>query len=203
VFGTGISWAGFLLLVLTGWTLVGALGIAISYRRKEYPTARRHLGWIAGVWIVYLAVLLAVSLSTRPRAIPPGQPQCMGELCFTVTGSQAMPGYLTRNGERVLRVSIEISNRSAKKRLAEKTLQAYLVDSQNRSWYQLPGLQGIPLTTAVAPGGSIVSMPVFKVPADSAGLQLIFTRGRGLPYALMMGDRDSLLHPPVFVALER
>lgn len=201
MFGTGISWAG-LPLVLTGWTLVGALGVTLSFRRKERSTARRHLGWIAGVWLLYLVVLLAVSLTAHPRSVLPGQPQCMGKLCFTVVQSEAMPGYLARNGERVLRVFIRISNRSPEKRLAEKGLEAYLVDSQDRRWYEVPGLQGIPLTTAVAPDASILSELVFKVPADATGLRLILTHGRGLPYALMLGDRDSLLHPPTSVPLQ-
>ena len=197
----GINWAEFLLLVLTGWTLVGVLGVTLSFRRREYAQARRHLAWIGGIWLLYIGVLLALSFSTTPRTVNPGQEQCFGSLCLAVVRTEVMPGYLAKSGERVLRVSIRITNHSGKIQRGDKHLTAYLLDSRNRRWNPVPGLQGVRLSTSVSPNNSVTSEPVFKVPGDATGLRLILTRGRGLPNALLLGDRDSLAHPPVSVPI--
>jgi hypothetical protein len=78
---------------------------------------------------------------------------------------------------------------------------AYLLDSQNRRWMETPGLQGVPLSTSIAPEGSVLSQPVFKVPADATDLHLVLTHGHRLPNLLLLGDRDSLFHPVVSAAL--
>jgi hypothetical protein len=199
----GISWAELLLLVLTGWTVIGILGVTLSFIRRERVQARRHLAWIGGIWLLYIAILLTVSLTAYPRTVARGQEQCFGTLCLTVVQTEVMPGYLTTRGERLLRVSVRLTNRSQDKRLGDKHLKAYLVDSRNRRWYEVPGLQGVRLSTSVAPGDSIVSTPVFKVAGDAKEFRLVFTRGRGLPNALLLGDRDSLAHPTIAVPLER
>ena len=199
----GMSWAELLLLILAGWSLVGFFGVTLSYRRQERRQARRHLIWIGGVWLLYIGVLLAISLTAKPGSIARGQEQCFGTRCVAVIKTEIMPGYLASHGEQVLRVSVRITNHSRKDRQGDQRLKAYLVDSQNRRWYEIPGLEGVRLSTIVAPGNSIVSQPVFKVASDATGLRLIFTHGRKLPYALLLGDRDSLLHPSVSVPLER
>jgi hypothetical protein len=80
---------------------------------------------------------------------------------------------------------------------------AYLIDEQGRRWQKIPGLEGVRLTAVVSPHSVTISEPVFKVASDATGLALVFTHGRGLPRALVIGDPDSLLHPPVSVPLER
>lgn len=198
----GISWAQLVLLILTGWTLVGILGVALSFMQHERKKARHHLGWIAGVWLLYIAVLLTISLTSRSRSVPQGQDQCFNTLCFAVIKTEKIPGYLEGNDQRLLRVSIRITNHSRDKKKSDKRLQVYLVDAQNRRWDEIAGLEGVPLSTAVLPGNSILSEPVFRIAGDATGLRLILTHGHGLPYAFLLGDRDSLLHPAVSVPLE-
>jgi len=198
-----MNWADFLLLVLTGWTVVGVLGVTLSFLRRERAKAIRHLAWIAGIWLLYIALVVIVSLTTRPRPVARGQEQCMESLCLAVTRTDVIPGYLATHGERVLRVSVRITNRDREERKADTHLKAYLLDSRNRRWDEIPGLEGVQLSTSVAPGNSIISEPVFKVDSDATDLRLVFTHGRRLPYALLIGDRDSLLHPLVTVPLER
>jgi len=197
----GIGWAELLLLLLVGWTVIGILGVIVSYRRREYTAARRNLIWIAGVWLIYIGILLTVSLTARPVLVPPGQEQRIGDLSFTVVQTEAQPGFLASHGERILRISIQISNHSQGSRERDRWVRAYLQDSQNRRWDQIPGLQGIPLSANIAPQGSVLSQPVFKVAADATDLRLVLTHGPRLPNLLVVGDRDSLLHPPVSVPL--
>ncbi len=199
---TGINWTGLLLLVLAAWTLIGLIGVSVTYRKGERPKALRHLATIVGIWLLYFAVLLGISLTAHPRPIARGQEQCFGDRCLTVLRADPMPGYVPIGDERLLRVSLRISNHSREKRLGDTSLEAFLVDSRGRRWDSVPGLGGVPISTTVAPSGSIISEPVFRLPSSATQLRLVFTHGRGLPNALLLGDRDSLLHPQVFVPLE-
>jgi hypothetical protein len=196
----GMSWGELLLLVLAGWTLVGVLGVTVSFRRGERGKAKRHAGWIVAVWLLYLTVLITVSLTAGRRQLSFGQDQCFGEICFAVVRAETMPGYLAQNGEQVVRVAVRITNRSAEK-LRDARIYAYLIDAQGRRWQETPGLEGVRLTTTLGPRSSVISEPVFRVSGDAADLKLVFTRGRGLPHALVIGDSDSLFHPPVVVPL--
>ncbi len=196
-----MGWAELLLLVLVGWTIVGAFGVAASYRRGEQTKAGRHLAWIGGVWVLYLVTLLGISVAAAPRSIKPAQEQCFHSLCFAVLDVKSMPGYLAGPGEHLLRLSIRMTNHSRKDPKGDSHLTAYLVDSRNRHWDEIPGLEGIRLSTTVPADKSLISTPVFKVASDAKDLRLVFTHGRRLPYLLLLGDRDSLLHPPTFVPL--
>ena len=192
-----------LLIALVGWTAIGAIGVTISLVRGERPKALRHLGWIAGVWATYLAVLVAVSLRQPQKTVAIGQNQCYGEMCVAVTGVEEVPGFLDHDGNRLVRVSIRITNHARGHTESEKLIQAYLVDAQGRRWEESRGISGVPLTARIAAGDSVVSEPVFKVAKDATGLGLVFTHGWRQPGALVIGDSDSLLHRKTVVPLGR
>lgn len=191
-----------LLLVLTCWTIVGALGVALSLFRQQRHKAMRNIGWMAIVWAVYLAVLVGTSLLQRQKIVAFGQPQCYDEMCFTVLASDQLPGYLLRDGSYLLRVRINVTNHGHHPE-SESLLEAYLVDRQGRQWHEVPGLSGIRLTTRIPAGGSVVSEPVFKVAGDATGLGLVLTHGWKQPGVLVIGNSDSLLHRPTVVQLNR
>lgn len=197
----GMSWGELLLVVLAGWTVVGALGVTVSYRRGERATAKRHLGWIILVWLLYVAVLITVSRTAGPRSLAFGQDQCFREMCFAVMRADKMPGYLAQNGEQVVRVEVRVTNRSTEKAQRDTRVYAYLIDAQGRRWQETPGLEGVHLTTTVAPRSSVTSEPVFKVSGDATDLRLVFSHGRGLPQALVISDPDSLFRPRVVIPL--
>jgi hypothetical protein len=197
---TGMSWSGFLLFVLAAWTGIGALGIGLSLARRERRKALRDLGWIIAVWMAYLAILIGVSVSSQPKTVAMGQEQCLGRLCLTVIGAEARPSFLARHGERDLRVSIRMTNRSDK-RLGDPGLEGYLEDSLGHSWHEIPGLSGVKLTTTLGPGESIVCAPVFRIAEDAGDLRLVLNHGRSITYRLRIGDRDSFLHAPVFTPI--
>jgi hypothetical protein len=189
-----------LLLGLAGWTVIGALGVALSMWRGERERVRRGVAWLAGVWAIYLCVLAGVSLVQRQRVVSIGEPQCFDEMCFTVTGAEEVPGFLIRDGRRLVRVSVRVANRGRKAQ-SEGLIAAYLVDSQGRLWEESAGVNGVGLTTRVAGGESVVSEPVFKVAADAKGLGLVLTHGRRQPGVLVIGDSDSWLHKKTVVEL--
>lgn len=192
-----------LLLVLVGWTAVGAAGITISLVRQERRKAVRHSLWIVGVWVIYMAVLIGVSLTQPQKVVALGQDRCFDQMCFAVTGVQELPGYLIQDGSRLIRVSVRISNHDKEKMRSEGLIRAYLIDKQGRRWEESTAVSGVPLTANVAAGDSAMSQPVFKVAGDATGLGLIFTRGQRQPGVLVIGDSDSLLHQRTVVWLGR
>ena len=192
-----------LLLGVAGWTAIGALGVSVSVARRERGKAARGAAWIGGVWVVYLAALVTVSLVQPQRAVGMGQEQCFGEMCFAVVGVDEVPGFLVRDGSRLVRVAVRVTNRGRGKVQSERLMRAYLVDAQGRRWEESAGVNGVPLTARVEAGDSTVSEPVFKVPHDATGLELVFTHGWKQPGVLVIGDSDSWLHRRTVVKLGR
>lgn len=192
-----------LLLALVGWTAIGAVGVTISLVRRERAKALRHLGWIAGVWATYFAVLVAVSLRQPQKTVAIGQDQCYDEMCFAVTGVEQVPGFLIHDGSRLLRVSVRITNHAHGRTESEKLIRAYLVDAQGRRWEESAAISGVPLTARVPAGDSVVSEPVFKVAGNATGLGLVFTHGQRQPGVLVIGASESLLHRRTVVPLGR
>jgi hypothetical protein len=191
-----------LLLALAGWTAIGVIGVGVAVARGERDRVRRGVAWLAGVWVVYLCVVVGVSLLQQRRVVAMGEPQCFDEMCFAVTRVEEVPGFLIRDGRRLLRVSVQVKNKGRKAQ-SEGLIRAYLQDAQGRRWEESAGVNGVGLTARVAGGDSVVSEPVFKVAADASGLGLVLTHGRWQPGVLVIGDSDSLLHKRTVVALGR
>jgi hypothetical protein len=191
-----------LLLGLVGWTAIGAVGVGVSLARGERERVRRGVGWLVGVWVVYLCVVVGVSLRQPQRVVAMGEPQCFDEMCFTVTKVEELPDFLSRDGRRLVRVSVRVMN-NGRKMQGEGLIWAYLVDAQGRQWKQSPGVNGVELRARVAGGGSVMSEPVFRVAGNATGLRLVLTRGRWQPGMLVIGDSDSLLHKKTVVELGR
>jgi len=198
-----MSFRELLLLALVGWTAVGVVGVTVSLVRGERAKGLRHLGWIVGVWVVYLAALVGTSLMQPQKVVAVEQEQCFDDMCFAVTGVEEVPGFLIRDGSRLVRVSVQVSNRERGKTQSEGLIQAYLMDAQGRRWEESTGVSGVRLRAKVAAGSSVVSEPVFKVAKDSSGLGLVFTHGRRQPGVLVIGDSDSLWHKRTVVPLGR
>jgi hypothetical protein len=192
-----------LLWGVAGWTAVGALGVSVSLVRREREKALRGVVWIAGVWVVYLAAVVTVSLVQPQRVVAMGEEQCFDDLCFAVVGVDEVPGFLIRDGSRLVRVTVRVRNRGQGKAESEGLIRAYLVDGQGRRWDESAGVNGVRLTARVAAGDSVVSEPIFKVASDARGLGLVFTRGWRQPGVLVIGDSDSWLHRRTLVELAR
>jgi hypothetical protein len=209
----GMKWQELLLLGLVGWTLLGIVGMTISAVRTrlgfegERERVRNGVIAIVGVWFLYMAVLLGVSLGQRQKVVAMGQEQCFDDMCFAVTGVEEVQRFLGANGigdgSRLVRVKVVVRNKGRGKTQAEKAIEAYLVDGQGRRWEESRGVNGNRLTDRVVAGQKIVCEPVFKVAADASELGLVLTHGLWQPGRLVIGDSDSLLHKRTVVALGR
>jgi hypothetical protein len=192
-----------LLFGVAGWSAVGVLGVAVSLARGERARVMRGVAWIAGIWVIYLAALVGTSLAQSQRVLAIGQEQCFGKMCFAVIKVEEVPGFLIRDGSRLVRVQVQMRNRSPSNMQSDALIRAYLVDAQGRRWEESAGVSGVRLTAKVGPGDIAVSEPVFKVASDATGLDLVFTRGWKQLGALVIGDSDSVLHRKTVVALGR
>ena len=192
-----------LLAGVAGWTLIGTLGVSVSLARREREKALHGMAWIAGVWVAYVIALVTVSLVQRQRVVAMGQEQCFDEMCFAVVGVEEVPGFLVRDGSRLVRVSVRVSNGGLGRPQSERLMQAYLLDAQGRRWEESEGVSGVRLTARVPAGDTAVSEPVFKVAGDATGLELVLTHGWKQPGVLVIGDSDSWLHRRTVVKLGR
>jgi hypothetical protein len=200
--GWGVRPAELLLWGLAGWTTVGVAGIGVSRLRGERLRVRRGIAWLAGVWVVYLAVLIGVSLAQKQKVVAVGQPQCFDDMCFTVAGVEEVKGFLIHDERRLMRVTVRVTNRGGSAG-SDGLIRAYLVDAQGRRWEESAGVNGVGLTAKVAGGDSVMSQPVFKVAGDATDLRLVLTHGWKQSGILVIGDSDSLLHRKTVVDLER
>lgn len=198
-----MSFWDLLLLALVGWTALGAIGVTISLGHGERSKGLRHLAWIAGIWLAYLAMLLGTSLMQTQKIVAMGKDQCFDDMCFAVTGVEEVPGFLVRDGSRLMRVSVRVSNRGRGKIKSDKLVRASLIDAQGRRWEESMGISSVRLSAPVPAGSSITSEAVFKVAKDASGLALVLTHGRWQPGVLVIGDPDSPLHRQTKVPLGR
>jgi len=200
--GWGVSLTELLLAGVVGWTGLGVVGVGVSRLRGERARVRRGVAWLAGVWVVYLAVLIGVSLGQRQRVVAVGQPGWFDELCFTVTGVEEVKGFMVRDGRRLARVTVRVTNRDQSAQ-SDSLIQVYLTDAQGRRWEESAGVNGVGLTSKVGGGASVVSEPVFSLAGDATGLRLVLTHGWKQPGLLIIGDSDSVLHRRTVVELGR
>ena len=169
---------------VAAWSALGLLGVTASLLRRERAKALRGLAWIAGIDGLYLVVLLGVSMAQPQQVVAMGQEQCFSQMCFTVTRVEEIPGFLIRDGSRLLRISVRVRNSAHDAARSDRLIRAYLIDAQGRRWEQSPALSGVRLS-------------------DATGLELVFTRGPLQPGALVIGDSDSWLHRRAVVRLGR
>jgi len=136
--GWGVRLTELLLAGVVGWTALGVVGIGVSWLRDERARVKRGIAWLAGVWVVYLTVLMGVSLRQKQRVVAVGEPQCFGEMCFTVAEVEEVKGFLVRDGRRLLRVTVRVTNRG-RSMDSDSLMKVYLMDAQGR-WSQWRGI---------------------------------------------------------------
>ncbi len=194
----------YLALALELWTAIGLIGLTISLVRRERQKLWQGVGSLVGVWVVYLVVLGVVSHREPEQRIVMGQPLCMHTLCFTVERVEEVPGFPARNHERLLRLTVPVTNHGAGE--MSEDLRGFLLDGQGRVWPVSDAVSGNPLGGRVLAGQTMVSLPVFRLAPEATGLVLMLRHGRWsrwLRHALVIGDPESLGHQRRVMLLDR
>lgn len=197
-----------------------AIVFAWAWRENRRPLAMR-IATAAGVGIVaYGAVLVAVSVAADPRALDRGQEK---RLCgfyldchriLSVAGVQRVRELDVAGGSRrakgvyyVVALRVRSDAVAAQMRLVRP--RAYLVDADGRrysrdleterAWAESRRARRA-LDDVLRPGGSLTVDLVFDVPAAVRDPRLVVRQGgvlERLSELFLIGDEDSLLHPPV------
>ena len=193
------------MLGFVAWTALGLAGLALARVRGERARFRRNLLALVAVSVGYMGVLAGVSAAQAGPTYLPGQERCFSKVCFAVVETEELQGFQVRGEERerLLRVHVRVTNRSRDSTERESGLRVCLLDAQGRRWLPVAGLGGVPLTSAVPAGGSIVGEPVFRMAKDATGLRLILLHEQWTFARLTIGDPESLFHKSATMPLPR
>jgi hypothetical protein len=194
--------------------VVSLLRAAYHAARRRWTSAARVLRRLGYLAVVYVAVLVAVSLSSRRKVLQMGQRQCFDDWCVSVEHAERRsrvgepPAAVEARGVFSV-VTVRVSN--AARRRAQRAADAgvFLLDEKGHRYDPSPpgqraldatGVAGEDLTTRMPPGGSFVRRVVFDVPREAAELALVVNHGR-FPGLLIIGDPQSFLHAPTGIRL--
>jgi hypothetical protein len=192
-------------------SLLCATYYASGRRWARSAQVLRRLGFGAAL---YAALLMAVSLASRPNVLRMGERQCFDEWCITVerAARQSLVGNppAAANARGIFYVvTVKVSNAARRRAQRETDVGVCLIDLAGHRYYPSPqgqialdamGTGGQDLTTKMPPGRSFERTLVFDVPKDTADLGLVVTHGL-FPGALIIGDSQSFFHPPTIVRL--
>jgi hypothetical protein len=166
-------------------------------------TRRPWMLMLAGVAGLYLAALVGVSLSSKTRLLPPGQPlefcgaylDC--HLSATVSGLELMPGP---GAGLIYRVKVTFANSATRATLPVDQPRAVLLADGG---VQLDPTATPPLLE-LPPGASLEVDFLYQTLRPLVNPRLHVSQGgrmARLTEKLLIGDTDSFLHRPVLLAV--
>jgi hypothetical protein len=168
--------------------LMATIVAAIGGRRRS--ALGRLLG--LGVFVsVYLAVVVAASLTSPQRLLALNEPQCFDDWCLSVDHVEQAPA----GGEVSYAVTLRLFSRARRRTQRESGASVYLLDDRGRRYEPLADPRALPLNARLSPGESLIATRRFTVPADTPNPGLVIAHGR-LPGMFIIGDDQSLFHKP-------
>ncbi|HSE28839.1 MAG TPA: hypothetical protein VLA95_11475 [Gemmatimonadales bacterium] len=166
---------------------------------------------------VYLGALVTVSAASEEVLLPVGATKrfCGAyldcHLGVAVLDARTLEPDRAEPRTRRVAIRIRISSDARRARLALDDPDAFLLDEDGRRWRRSAAAEralGLApdreLTSPLDPGSQRVVTLVFELPAGVRHPRLHVREGNSLERVtelLLLGDEDSLLHPPVTHAL--
>jgi len=152
----------------------------------------------------YLAVLVAVSLVMPRRSFAPGERECFDDWCVAgvaVRPAAAEAPCAAEPGRRVWIATVEVSSDAKRVRQRARDARAVLEDRAGR-WYEpcAAPLDAHDLTDELGPGEAFTVTVPFRLPEAAAPAGVVVHHG-AFPGALIIGDDQSLLHPPTLLGV--
>lgn len=179
-----------LFLVLFFATLVVLLAGAFHSLRGRIAKAGRLVMAVAISWTIYLAVVVAVSLSTPRREVAIGEVRCFDDWCLTVERLSS--------GSATLRVS----SRAARIKQGAPDTFVYLEDSEGKK-IAPRSCSGPPFATKIRSEESYEKTCEFDVATSGAIVGLVVRHGSTGPGAVVIGDDAALFHKPAIVRINK
>jgi hypothetical protein len=155
-------------------TVLAAAGCCLAGR---FRLAARLLGaWLAYA-AIYLIVVMAASLLTKPRQLAIGEHTCFDDWCIAVERIES-----ERLGVgATYRIAFQISSRAKRRPQRERNLAVYLQDT-NGLRYDARDPAGEPAFNVMLPPGETVhTTREFDVPVPDAQPHLVITHEGGFP----------------------
>jgi hypothetical protein len=186
----------FLVLVaITIGTLISAAVAALRGRRQRGGRILRRVGVGAAL---YFAVVIVVSIVSKPRLYRVGDPQCFDDWCITVTDSRSRSADAGVDVE----VSLRLLNRARRVPMGEKGTVVYLADAQGRRFDPLPDPAGVRLDSILQPGESVIATRRFRLPVDARNVGLVYTHQGGFPIGWLIISEGGWFQRPPIVRLD-
>jgi hypothetical protein len=217
------------LLFLGTCLLVGAglLIAVVGALRGARGLLRAGAGGAAIVVAGYLSILIATSLASKEKVLPPGSLKYFCEvdchLAYSVVGVQTSSAFgpemrqTTAKGQFVIvRVrtwfdETTISPRRGNALLTPNGRRVTLVDDRGRIFERsrvaeyvadrAGGTRSAPLTESLRPGESYETDLAFDVPQDAKGLRLLIAESAPQTQ-LIIGHENSWWHPKVYLRVD-
>jgi hypothetical protein len=181
----------FIVLFLMGVVvLVSAL---ITALRGNTTAALRRLRTLALVTLAYMAIVAAVSLVMPRREVAVGGNQCSDDWCIAVDEARQLTDSSTV-------VTFRVSSRARRVTQRERFVVVYLRDSGGRRYDPDPAPDQPPFDVALAPGASVSTKRVFRVPRNTRGLGVIVTRAGDVPFPRCCIIGTGIFHKEPIVA---
>lgn len=197
---------GILMILATFGLVVLAAVVLIQARLGTQPTPWRPIALGAAGWtVLYVAMLLSASLTSRERLLGLDEDKkfcgfyidCHMQIAVTGVDTVRELGLRRANGVFYV-VTLRVSSDAVRARLNLIAPRLVLRDGMGREYDRVPNpAEAQALSRDIGPEESFTSTVVFDVPDDAANLRLHVSMGfwvDRLIEALLIGDEDSVLH---------
>lgn len=182
----------FILLFLTAlFVLVSCLVSAVRGQRAQ---AGRRLRTLALTTLAYMAIVAAVSLVLPRATVAVGENQCSDDWCIAVDDARQL-------SDSSAVVTLRLSSRARRVTQRERFVVVYLRDSRGRRFNPDPAPDQPPFDVALAPGASVLTKRLFRVPRNTRGLGVIVTREGDVPFPRCCIIGTGILHKDPIVLL--
>jgi len=137
-------------------------------------------GRVLRAWIIYvaayLAVVVVVSLFTRPRELPIGENACFDDWCLAVERIERGPAP-----SHTATVAFRLSSRARRISQRERYVSVYLLDGRGQRSEPRSPANAEPFDVLLAPGQTIHTLREFDLPGDASAARLVITHEGGFP----------------------
>jgi hypothetical protein len=180
-----------LFLVLFLVTLIAMIVAAYQSLRGRIAKAGRVVLGSVIVWAIYLAVVIAVSLSTPRREVAIGEVRCFDDWCVAVAAMSPGPPFAA---------TLRVSSRGARIRQGAPDTFVYLEDSAGKKIAPRT-CSGPAFATKISSEESYEKICEFGVAAGERIAGLVVRHGSTGPVAVIIGDDAALFHKPAIVPI--
>lgn len=198
-------------LAASGGLFLALAAAAIAWFARKPKFARYCLLAVSSGAVLYLVLLFAFSLASRPHILTRTQEKYFCEidchLAYSVLDVKTDPAPGATHYVVTIRTRFDETTTSPTRPkdapLTPSPRTVLLIDDASGRQYRPVAVQGTPLQTPLKPSDSYTTQLAFEVPpnASAKNLRLLITTTPAWPDRVVIGDENSLLHHKTYFAL--